>query len=343
MGRRALTEEDRAEIAVGVKAGWTLTKIAEGIGRCKSIVSREVRRNATATGQYRPVHAGRAAAARRSRPQLHAVAADPVLLARVRADLRRSRTPRQIAGRLKLEACDASVELMTGSPAAGGKTVSHEAIYRWLYVLPKGELAAQGIMLPSRRTRRKPRKSAGERCARIVGMTSIDARPDEANDRRVPGWWEGDLIVGRGGKSAAATLVERTSRFTVILGLPDGKKATGLADVLIDHLEGLPGFMRQGLTWDQGTEMAEHASITVAADLPIYFAHPRSPWERPTNENTNGLIREYLPKGTEITSHQPYLDAIAHELNERPRACLGYYTPREKFEILLRSHVASTA
>ncbi|WP_156485618.1 IS30 family transposase, partial [Tsukamurella pseudospumae] len=164
------------------------------------------------------------------------------------------------------------------------------------------------------------------------------------NDRRVPGWWEGDLIVGKNGKTAAATLVERTSRYTLILGLPGGKHADGVADVLIDHLAGLPAFMKQGLTWDQGTEMAEHASVTVAADLPIFFAHPRSPWERPTNENTNGLIREYLPKGTEITDHQPYLDSIARELNERPRACLGFRTPREVFEkLLLTSAVASTS
>ena len=174
-------------------------------------------------------------------------------------------------------------------------------------------------------------------------MVSIDDRPEEANDRRIPGWWEGDLIVGKNGASAAITLVERTTRYTLILGLPEGKKADGVADVLIEHLQGLPDFMRLGLTWDQGTEMAEHASVTVAADLPIYFAHPRSPWERPTNENTNGLIREYLPKGTEITSHQPYLDAIARELNERPRAVLGFYTPREKFEALLKANVASTA
>ena len=167
-------------------------------------------------------------------------------------------------------------------------------------------------------------------------------RSADATDRRVPGWWEGDLIVGAGNTTAAITLVERSTRYTLILGLPDGKKADGVADVLIDHLQGLPEFMRQGLTWDQGTEMAEHASITVAADLPIYFAHPHSPWERPSNENTNGLIREYLPKGTAITSNQAYLDAIARELNERPRQTLGFYTPREKFEALLRDNVACT-
>ncbi len=197
-------------------------------------------------------------------------------------------------------------------------------------------------MLRSKQTQRRVRKKVGERTARIVGMVSIDDRPAEASDRRVPGWWEGDLIVGAGNKTAAITLVERSTRYALILGLPEGKKADGVADALIDHLHGLPEFMPQGLTWDQGTEMAEHASVTVAADLPIYFAHPHSPWERPSNENTNGLIREYLPKGTDITSNQAYLDAIARELNERPRQTLDFYTPREKFEALLRDNVACT-
>lgn len=343
LGRMVLTLADRTEIAVGRRSGMTIAAIAEQIGRHKSVVSRELNRNRTTAGNYQVVHADKQARARRARPQIRAIDADPVLAQRVRADLFRSRTPRQIAGRLKLEAGQPTVEPMTGSPDAEGARVSHEGIYQWIYALPKGELAAQGIMLQSKRTARKPVKSAGERSARIVGMVSIDDRPETATDRRVPGWWEGDLIVGKGGQSAAVTLVERTSRYALILGLPDGKKAPGVADVLIDHLQGLPEFMRQGLTWDQGTEMAEHASVTVAAQLPIYFAHPRSPWERPTNENTNGLIREYLPKGTDIPSDQLYLEAIAHELNERPRECLGFYTPREVFERLLKENVASTS
>lgn len=342
--RRALTLEDRSEIAACLKAKWPIRRIAEHIDRHPSVVSREIARNSTRTRGYRCVSADKAARQARSRPQVRAIEADPALKARVLADLKAARTPRQIAGRLRLEAQDRTVELMKRSVDAQGRTVSHEAIYRWLYVLPKGELDRQGIMLRSKRTRRKPRKQIGERSARIIGMRSVDDRPEEATDRRVPGWWEGDLIVGKGGKTAAATLVERTSRYVQILGLPDGKRADGLADVLIDHLTGLPDFMKQGLTWDQGTEMAEHASVTVAADLPIFFAHPRSPWERPTNENTNGLVREYLPKGTEITDHQPYLDSIARELNERPRACLGFLTPREVFEkLLLTSVVASTS
>ena len=343
MARRSLTLLDRAGIAAGLKAKLTLTDIALDLGRSVSVISREVRRNGAGSVGYGPVTAHSAAGARRLRPQVRKIDADPVLVARVKADLRQSRTPRQIAGRLHLEASGATVELMNASPDANGAQVSHESIYRWIYALPKGELARQGILLRSKRTQRQRRRPVGERTwDRIVGMVSIDDRPEHVADRKVPGWWEGDLIVGKGGKSAAATLVERTTRYTLILGLPDGKKADGLADVLIDHLQGLPAFMRQGLTWDQGTEMAKHASVTIATDLPIYFAHPHSPWERPTNENTNGLIRDYIPKGEDITSHQPYLDSIAAELNERPRAVLGFLTPREAFERLILADLAST-
>lgn len=325
-----LTFEDRSDIAVGIQAGLSDTEIAGKIGRDRSVVWRERRRNSTKTRGYRLVHADCEAQRRRRCPQAFKIDTDPVLQARIRADLGRSRTPRQIAGRLRLEATDATVETMAHSPAADGATVSHEAIYRWIYALPKGELAKSGIMLRSKRTQRKRRKPLGERTGgRIIGMVSIDDRPDHVADRRVPGAWEGDLIIGRAGKSAAATLVERTSRFTLILGLPDGKNSDALADVLIDCVRNLPAQVRGSLTWDQGTEMARHAALTLATDLPVYFAHPHSPWERPTNENTNGLIREYLPKGTDITDHQPYLDAIADELNDRPRAILGFRTPRE--------------
>ena len=344
MARRALTFEDRAQIAVGSSSGWTLTRIAAGLGRSVSVISREVCRNSGggALG-YGPVTADSAAKGRRCRAQVRKIDADPVLAARVRADLRRSRTPRQIAGRLRLEATDATVERMNFSPDAEGRSVSHESIYRWIYALPKGELARQGVLLRSKRSSRQRRRPIGERTwDRIAGMVSIDDRPEHVADRKVPGWWEGDLIVGKGGKSVAATLVERTSRYTLLLGLPRGKKADGLADVLIDRLQGLPAFMRQGLTWDQGTEMASHVSVSIAANLPIYFAHPHSPWERPTNENTNGLIRDYIPKGEDIPSHQSYLDAIAAELNERPRQVLGFLTPREAFERLLADDLAST-
>ncbi len=344
MGRRVLSFSDRADIAVGILAGKTDRQIGADLGRDHTIIWRERRRNSTKTRGYRPVSADCAAGRRRRRPQTRKLETDPVLAARVKADLARSRTPRQIAGRLRLEATDASVETMTKSPDAEGRTVSHEAIYRWIYALPKGELAKSGILLQSKRTKRKPRKPLGERTGgRIIGMVSIDDRPEEASDRRVPGAWEGDLVVGKGGKSAIATLVERHSRFLIMLGLPEGKKADGLADVLINRVNDLPTLMRGSLTWDQGTEMARHAQLTLATDLPVYFAHPHSPWERPSNENTNGLIREYLPKGIELTSHQPYLDSIADELNDRPRAVLGFLTPREVFAKLLNDNVAKTA
>lgn len=344
MGRRALSFSDRADIAVGIQVGKTDRQIGAELGRDHTIIWRERRRNSTKTRGYRPVSADCSAERKRRRPQARKIETDPVLAARVKADLLRSRTPRQIAGRLRLEATDTSVETMTKSPDAEGHTVSHEAIYRWIYALPKGELAKSGILLQSKRTKRKSRKPLGERTGgRIVGMVSIDDRPEEASDRRVPGAWEGDLVVGKGGKSAIATLVERHSRFLIMLGLPEGKKADGLADVLINRVNDLPALMRGSLTWDQGTEMARHAQLTVATDLPVYFAHPHSPWERPSNENTNGLIREYLPKGIELTSHQPYLDSIADELNDRPRAVLGFLTPREVFTKLLNDNVAKTA
>lgn len=344
MGRRALSCSDRADIAVGILAGKSDREIGADLGRDHTVIWRERRRNSTKTRGYRPVSADCAAERRRCRPQARKIETDPVLAARVRADLARSRTPRQIAGRLRLEATDASVETMTKSPDAEGRTVSHEAIYRWIYALPKGELAKSGILLQSKRTKRKSVKPLGERTGgRIIGMVSIDDRPEEASDRRVPGAWEGDLVVGKGGKSAIATLVERNSRFLIMLGLPEGKKADGLADILINRVNDLPALMRGSLTWDQGTEMARHAQLTVATDLPVYFAHPHSPWERPSNENTNGLIREYLPKGIELTSHQPYLDSIADELNDRPRAVLGFLTPREVFTKLLNEDVAKTA
>ena len=262
------------------------------------------------------------------------------------ADLRQSRTPRQIAGRLKLEAQDSTVEVMKGSLPAGGLLASHEAIYQFIYAMPRPELVRHGIFLRSKRTGRKPRSST-RRGAPIVGMRPIADREvahPGVHERRVPGHWEGDLIVGQNGASAAATLVERMSRYTVILALSAGKSSEALAEVLIESANALPAMMRASLTWDQGSEMARHAALTLATDLPVYFADPHSPWQRPSNENTNGLIREYIPKGETIPAHQPYLNSIAEELNERPRAVLGYLTPRESFERLLLGlpHVAST-
>lgn len=337
-----LTFADRVEIGAGLQAGLGVRQIARRIGRSASVVSREIRRNQTKTRGYRIVTADVRAARRRKRPQARKVACDPVLEARVREDLRRSRTPRQIAGRLRAEADDATLNPLPGSASAEGRVVSHEAIYQYIYALPKGELASSGIMLRSRRLRRKPRTHGRAGGSRIVGMVSIDDRPEGVDDRRVPGNWEGDLVIGAHGQSAAVTLVERTTRFMMLLALPEGRASHSVVDTVIDHVTGLPELMAGTLTWDQGIEMAEHAKLTMATNMPVYFAHPRSPWERGTNETppqaggtpTNGLVREYLPKGTHITTHQPYLTAIATELNDRPRATLGYLTPREAFNRL---------
>ncbi|CCI51465.1 IS30 family transposase [Nostocoides jenkinsii] len=344
--RRQLTIKDRAEISAGLKAGWSPARIARDLGRDRSVITREIARNSTKTCGYRVVSADVRAQRRRARPQPRKVAADPLLGQRVLADLRQSRTPRQIAGRLKLEAEDATVEVMKGSLPAGGLLASHEAIYQFIYAMPRAELVRHGVFLRSKRTQRKPRSSS-RRGAPIVGMRPITARENEhpgSAERRVPGHWEGDLIIGKNGASAAATMVERMSRYTVIVALHHGKSSDDLAEVLIEHVNALPEMMRASLTWDQGSEMARHAALTVATDLPVYFADPHSPWQRPSNENTNGLIREYIPKGENIPAHQPYLNSIAEELNERPRAVLGYLTPRESFERLLlgQPHVATT-
>ncbi|MGP5079991.1 IS30 family transposase [Brachybacterium alimentarium] len=343
MARSGLSFSDRSEISTATKAGWGVRQIARHLGRCPSVVSREITRNATKTRGYQAVTADVRAQKRRSRRQPRKVFTDPVLQARVDADLAVSRTPNAIAGRLRLEASDPTVESMPNSPDAQGRTISGEAIYQYIYALPRGVLAEKGIMLQSKRAKRRPRTAGRTRGAPIVGMVPISARDPAAAGRRVPGHWEGDLIIGKNGASCAATLVERTSGFTGLIALPS-KHAEPVADGVIEYFNELPEMMRTSLTWDQGTEMAYHAKVSLATLMPVYFAEPHSPWQRPSNENTNRLYREYLPKGTVIPDHQPYLTTIAEEINDRPRRRLGYLTPRESFARLLTGQppVAST-
>ncbi|MGF7021619.1 IS30 family transposase [Brachybacterium tyrofermentans] len=280
---------------------------------------------------------------RRARPQTRKIAADPVLEARVNADLAASWTPNEIAGRLRLEAADPTVERMANFPDAQGRTVSGEAIYQYIYAIPRGELAKPGIFSQSKRTKRRPRTTGRTRGGPIVGMVPIAERGEDAAKRRVPGHWEGDLFIGKNGTSCAETLVERMSGFTGLLALPS-KHAEGTADAVIEYFTKLPKMMQASLAWDQGSEMAQHAKVSLATDMPVYFADPYSPWQRPSNENTNRLYREYLPKGTVIPDHQPFLTTIAEEINNRPRGRLGYLTPTEAFARLLADepHVAST-
>jgi transposase, IS30 family len=331
--RVPLTLEDREDISRGLAKGLENKDIAASIGRDESVVSREITRHGGREA-YRAWKADAAARESRSRPKERKIDTEPELRDRVTGDLRKGWSPEEIAGRLCYERCRGET----------GMSVSHEAIYTWIYAQPKGELARAGIILRTGREQRKPRGRKKTPGARITGMRSIDDRPAEVAGRQVPGHWEGDLVIGKGGKSAMGTLVERVSRFLCPVALPHGHDAGSVKDALFDAVKDLPVHLRKSLTWDQGTEMARHAALTLAADLPVYFAHAHSPWERGTNENTNGLIREYFPKGTEITGDMNYLWMVADSLNDRPRAILGFRKPSEVFaELMLQEAVISPA
>lgn len=241
--RAGLTFSDRSEISTASKAGWSVRRIARHLGRCPSVISRELHRNSTNTRGYQAVRADVAAQRRRARPQQRKVARDPVLQARAEADLAASWTPNEIAGRLRLEATDPTAGRMANSPDVQGRTVSGEAIYQYIYALPRGELARLGIFLQSKRTKRKPRTTGRSRGGPIVGMVPLSERGEDAADRRVPGHWEGDLIIGKNGTSCAATLAERMSGFTGLLALPS-KHAEPTADAIIEHFNALPQMMK---------------------------------------------------------------------------------------------------
>jgi IS30 family transposase len=322
--REPLTMEDREDISRGLAKGLDNKDIAFSIRRDESVVSREIARHGGREA-YRAWKAGAAARESRSRPKERKIDTDPELCGRVTSDLKNGWSPEQIAGRLRYE----------HGRGETGMSVSHETIYTWIYAQPKGELARAGIALRTGREQRKPRGRKKSTGAKIVGMRSIEDRPAEVAGRQVPGHWEGDLIIGKQGKSAMGTLVERVSRYLCPVALPHGHDADSVKDSLFDVVKDLPAHLRKSLTWDQGTEMARHAALTLAADLPVYFAHAHSPWERGTNENTNGLIREYLPKGTEIPGDMNYLWAVADSLNDRPRAILGFRKPSEVFTELM--------
>lgn len=334
MERRMLTLAEREEISRGLAEGLQGTQIAQRIGRNKSVVSREIGRHG-GNGAYRAHRADRAARKARRRPKPRKLDGHRRLREHVIDRLRHRWSPEQVAGRLRYERGCADAD----------RVVSHEAIYTWIYALPKGELAELGIMLRSGRTARRPRGRAqrGGPGARVIGMVSIDQRSAEVEGRQVPGHWEGDLIIGRNTRTAMGTLVERTTRFYLPVPLGSHKTADDLAQAVITTVGGIPDTLRKSLTWDQGTEMARHAAITLATDMPIYFAHPHAPWERGTNENTNRLLREYYPRGTDITDDPNHHQRVAAELNNRPRRILGWRTPNEAFLELLASDVASTS
>ncbi len=216
--------------------------------------------------------------------------------------------------------------------------VSHETIYQALYFQARGGLKRELVAaLRSGRTRRKPHRQPDQRTKRFVDpMIMISDRPAEVEDRAVPGHWEGDLIMGAGGRSAIGTLVERATRYTMLVHLPHGHNAEAVRDQLIDTISTLPQHLRGSLTWDQGCEMARHKQFSMATDMTVYFCDPGSPWQRGSNENTNGLLRQYFPKGTDLSVFGPEdLEHVAQELNDRPRKTLGWDTPAERLRDLL--------
>ena len=330
---RYLSLADREEIAIGLARGESYRQIGAGLRppRPASTVSREVARNGPA-GRYRAVRAQALAELRGRRPKTAKLAGNDELRGWVQGKLEVRWSPEEISARLELE-----------FPGRAEMRVSHETIYQSLYVQGRGALRRElAAGLRTGRALRRPRRTGGGRRGKIPGMVMISERPAEAGDRAVPGHWEGDLLVGAAGKSAIGTLVERATRFTMLVPLPAGRDAAAVADALTPVIAGLPDAVRRSLTWDQGWEMRAHAQIAVDADVEIYFCDPHSPWQRGSNENTNGLLRQYFPKGTSLAGHTPAeLAAVADELNGRPRKTLGWKTPAEALaEVLDRAAAA---
>ncbi|MCA1697056.1 MAG: IS30 family transposase [Actinobacteria bacterium] len=324
--RVMLTLSDREEISRGLAQGLQYKEIASLIGRDASVISREVARHGGREG-YRAADADQAAGAARERPKRFAVERSPRLRAIVCRQLRRGWSPASIAGRLP-----------TDDPDDQACRVSHEAIYQWVYARPVSTLARELISLRTGRTARR----GGRRpppAPRIREPRYLDERPDEADDRVVPGHWEGDLVIGKNGQTAVATLVERTSRFLILVPLT-GRDSLTVGEAIIAATGSLPTQIRRSLTWDCGAEMARHADIT-ATGLPVYFAHPHSPWERGSNENLNRIVREFFPKGVKITSDPNYLAMVASEINDRPRKIHNWKKPSELFTELVEANAST--
>jgi IS30 family transposase len=325
---RYLCLPDRLAIADGLQARQTLTVIAAGIGKHTSTVSREIR-DRSVEGLYLPYRAHGAAAAARARPKQSKLVSNHNLRQAVHNGLSRRLSPEQISHRL-----------VKDFPDDEGMRVSHETIYQALYFQARGGLKREVAQaLRSGRTRRKPHRSPDQRTHRFVDpMIMISDRPAEVDDRAVPGHWEGDLIMGEANKTAIATLVERATRYTMLVHLPNGHDAEAVRDGLISTIATLPTHLRGSLTWDQGAEMARHKQFSMATDMTVYFCDPASPWQRGTNENTNGLLRQYFPKGTDLSAHGPEdLEHVAQQLNGRPRKTLDWDTPAERLRDLLQT------
>ena len=325
--RRALTSEDRAVIAAGITSGWSYAYIGCKIGRDRSVVWREVERNRGPDGSYIGTVAHRAAHERRRRPKGFKLVENEALCQRIATWMDDGWSPKLIA-----------LVLAAAHPRGSMECVSHETIYQALYVQTRGKLRADlHKQLSLKRPRRRHR--TGPRCGGSTPYAEafkISQRPAEVTDRAVPGHWEGDLIIGAGSGSAVGTLVERTTRFTILLHLPGRHDAESVAEAMIREMTKLPEHLRRSITWDRGSELAEYRRIQLALDAPVYFCDPRSPWQRGTNENTNRLLRFWLEKGTDLSVHTAEdLQRIADTLNQRPRPTLDLQTPAQRLNQLL--------
>jgi transposase, IS30 family len=319
-----LSLEERVEIRVGLNGRESMRQVARRLGRTPSTVSREVAANG-GPERYRPVAAHGRAMGKARRPKPTKLGSNPALCRRVIADLEKLWSPQQIAARLAGEFGDDET-----------MRISHETIYKSLYLQGRGELRRElARCLRTGRAARKP-QGKGERRGKIPDMTMISARPAEVADRAVPGHWEGDLIIGKNGGSAIGTMVERSTRFVMLLHLPGDRSAETVRAAMTAKITQLPAQLARSVTWDQGCEMAGHARFSIDTGVQVYFCDPHSPWQRGSNENTNGLLRQYFPKGTDLSAHSPeHLDAVAASLNTRPRQTLNWQTPAERLDQLL--------
>ena len=318
-----LTLDDRVEIRLGLERGDSIAAVAERIDWHRSTVWREVAANG-GPRRYRPMAAHRRACSLKRRPKPTKLAANPVLYAVVVAGLEKLWSPEQIAARLRED-----------HPDDPEMWVSHETIYKSIYIQGRGELRRElARCLRSGRAERRPQGRIEKR-GRIPNMVMISERPAEAGDRAVPGHWEGDLIIGKDNKSAIATLVERSTRYVLLARIADQRAETVRA-ALVERVQTLPEHLWRSLTWDQGVEMAQHRQFTDETGIDVFFCDPHSPWQRGSNENTNGLLRQYFPKGISLKNFtQDELDAAAISLNGRPRETLGWQTPAERLTELL--------
>jgi transposase, IS30 family len=353
--RPRLSIAEREEIMIGTSRGESIRSIAHRLGRAASTIMHEINNNGRcreAPGRYRALHrfganrggwdaksgyrahlAQQRSEERAGRPKAGKLTRCPELRELVEEMLLNKYSPEQITGVLALT-----------YPDRPEMQVSHETIYKALYVQPRGELRRELTRcLRTGRTVRKPRRRSGQPRGRILGIVNISERPAQAADRAVPGHWEGDLIIGKNQASQIGTLVERSTGFVQLLHLPEDRTADVVAEAMTAKIKALPDALRRTLTWDQGHEMAAHAKISIDAGIDIYFCDPHSPWQRGSNENTNGLLRQYFPKGTDLSKHSAdYLDEVAAELNNRPRKRYGFHSPTQVLNRLLSTATETT-